>query len=211
MIIDTQTMLLRLLLSVALGGVIGFEREYGSKAAGFRTLILISMGSCLFTMFSIMITKDTPDRIAANIVTGIGFLGAGVILRRQGEVRGLTTAATIWVAASLGMGAGGGFYLITILATVIAAITLLVLTRAEKWIDNKHQSLQYKIVINARNHSLEHYEDLLKKHHLRFKRKNLRRTLKELQCTWSVNGSNENHQSFVNEIMEDENIYEFET
>lgn len=209
--LEINTMILRLLLAAVLGGALGFEREYVSKSAGFRTLILISMGSCLFTMFSIMFIGNSHDRIAANIVTGIGFLGAGVILRRQREVQGLTTAATIWITASLGMGAGGGFYWVSIAAAVIAVITLLILTRTEAWIDDKHRSLQYKIVISARNHSLDHYEDLLRKHQLHFKRQVLKRTMKELQCTWTVEGSGKNHKNFVNEIMEDENIYEFET
>ena len=209
--IEPETMLLRLLLSVVLGGAIGFEREYGSKAAGFRTLILISMGSCLFTMFSLMIDKNSTDRIASNIVTGIGFLGAGVILRRRGELQGITTAATIWITASLGMGAGGGFYWISIVGTVLAVITLIVLTRLERWIDEKHKSVQYKIVINARNHTLDYYEDIFKKHKLQFKRQLMRRTMKEIECTWLVRGSGKNHHEFVEEIIKDETVYEFES
>lgn len=210
MALEIDTMLMRLLLAVALGGALGFEREYGSKSAGFRTLILISTGSCLFTMFSIMFIGNSNDRIASNIVTGIGFLGAGVILRRQKEVHGLTTAATVWITASLGMGAGGGFYWISIAGAIVGVITLLVLTKTESWIDNLHKSIHYKITINARNQSLEHYEDLLRKHHLHFKRQFLKRTMKELQCIWKVEGSGKNHNKFVREMLDDENVYEFE-
>src|SRR5690242_12901719 len=102
--IEPETMLLRLLLSVLLGGALGFEREYGSKAAGFGTLILISMGSSLLTMFSLKVDPNSSDRIATNIVTSIGFLGPGVIFSRRDELQGITTAATIGITTSLEKG-----------------------------------------------------------------------------------------------------------
>src|SRR5262249_33409635 len=102
--------LIRFVLAAIWGGLVGAEREYRSKAAGFRTMIMISMGSCLFTMLSILIGGSTPDRIASNIVTGIGFLGAGVIFRGETKVNGSTTAASIWAVAAVGMGIGGGYY-----------------------------------------------------------------------------------------------------
>src|SRR5262245_32461881 len=103
----TETELLKLFISLIVGGVIGAEREYRSKSAGFRTIILITLGSTLFTIFSIQIGSATSaDRIASNIVTGIGFLGAGVIFREGSRVSGITTATTIWIAAALGMGIG---------------------------------------------------------------------------------------------------------
>src|SRR5512142_2466411 len=101
--------LIKLGLAVVIGGVLGAEREYRDKAAGFRTLILITVGSALFTIFSIsMDPGNSRTRIAANIVTGIGFLGAGAIIRENGRIGGLTTAATIWLSAALGMGIGAG-------------------------------------------------------------------------------------------------------
>ena len=99
----------KLLLAVVVGGIIGAEREVRSRAAGFRTIILICVGSTLFTMISMKIGgAANPDRIASNIITGIGFIGAGVIFHGQGHVSGITTAATIWIAAALGMSIGGG-------------------------------------------------------------------------------------------------------
>lgn len=95
---------LRISLAFGLGAIIGIEREYLNKAAGLRTLILISLGSCMFTIFSILIAERTPDRIASNIVTGIGLLAAGVIFKEDTRVKGLTTAASIWVTAAIGMG-----------------------------------------------------------------------------------------------------------
>lgn len=117
---------LRLALAAALGGAIGLEREYRHKPAGLRTNMLISLGSALFSILSVELGAGagSPDRIAAQVVTGIGFLGAGAILRSGENVHGLTTAATIWVNAAIGMAAGLGSYTI---ATVGAAITLVVL------------------------------------------------------------------------------------
>src|SRR6478752_5046840 len=99
-----EEMILKLLLVIAVGGVIGVERELRSKSAGFRTMILICLGSFLFTTFSMVVSHVSPDRIASNIVTGIGFLGAGVIFHSDNRVNGITTAATIWAVAALGMG-----------------------------------------------------------------------------------------------------------
>ena len=119
-------LLLRLLLAAGLGGAIGFEREIRQKPAGLRTNILIAVGSALFTALSIQIARagGTPDRISSQIVTGIGFLGAGAILRSEHHVQGMTTAATIWVNSAVGMAAGAGEFL---MATVTTAITLIVL------------------------------------------------------------------------------------
>jgi putative Mg2+ transporter-C (MgtC) family protein len=121
-------MVLRLLLAAALGAVIGYQRERANKPAGLRTHILISLGSALFTVVSIFGFGDGVDvsRVAAGVVTGIGFIGAGVIFRgmRGDHVMGLTTAASIWATAAIGLAAGAGMYLI---ATVVAAITVLVL------------------------------------------------------------------------------------
>jgi putative Mg2+ transporter-C (MgtC) family protein len=117
---------LRLLLAAGLGAAIGVEREIRQKPAGLRTNVLIGVGSALFTMISLQVgaVSGTPDRIAAQIVTGIGFLGAGAIMRSGLSVHGMTTAATIWVNAAIGMAAGAGEYA---MATMATAITILVL------------------------------------------------------------------------------------
>ncbi|MGZ5135759.1 MAG: MgtC/SapB family protein, partial [Flavitalea sp.] len=107
---SVENIVLKITIAFFLGGIIGIEREYLNKAAGLRTLILICIGSCLFTIFSILIGVDSRDRIASNIVTGIGFLGAGVIFKEDNRVKGLTTAASIWVTAAIGMGIGSGYY-----------------------------------------------------------------------------------------------------
>src|SRR5437763_12555929 len=100
----------RLLLAAVLGAAIGVEREYRQKPAGLRTNILIAIGSCLFTIVSLSLTAGAPDRsrVAGQIVTGIGFLGGGAIMRNRDTVHGMTTAATIWVNAAIGIAAGAG-------------------------------------------------------------------------------------------------------
>src|SRR5262249_48551453 len=128
---------LRLLLAAGLGAAIGLEREYRRKPAGLRTNMLIAVGSALFTIVSVEIGSKgaTPDRIAAQIVTGIGFLGAGAILRRGAAVKGMTTAATIWVVAAIGMAAGAGKSTIAFAATVVTLVVLAVLPPIEQYFD----------------------------------------------------------------------------
>jgi putative Mg2+ transporter-C (MgtC) family protein len=122
---------LRLLLAVGLGAGIGYQRERAGKAAGMRTLILVGAGAALFTVVSIFgfgAGGVDISRVAAGVVVGVGFLGAGVILRgqREEEVAGLTTAATIWVTAGVGLAAGAGMYLVAVIAAaVILGILLL--------------------------------------------------------------------------------------
>jgi putative Mg2+ transporter-C (MgtC) family protein len=127
--------LLRVVLAAALGGAIGFERELREREAGLRTHMLVSVGAALFTIVSAYAWTDwrfsnasgivfDPTRIAAQIVTGIGFLGAGAIIRQGLSVRGLTTAATLWVVAAIGMATGAGFYTAAVITTVLVILSL---------------------------------------------------------------------------------------
>src|SRR5919109_3747001 len=144
--------LIKLGMAVLVGGLIGAEREYQDKAAGFRTIILITVGSTLFTIFSVSMDPGfTRTRVAANIVTGIGFLGAGAIVREHGRIGGLTTAATIWLAAALGMGIGAGELIFVMISTLIVIIVLLVFPRLELWIDHIRESRTYKIIVSTTN------------------------------------------------------------
>jgi putative Mg2+ transporter-C (MgtC) family protein len=128
----------RLLLAAGLGAVIGLEREYHQKPAGLRTNILIALGSALLTILSISIgTGSTPDRIAAGIVTGIGFLGGGAILRSGKSVHGMTTAATIWVNAAIGMAAGAGEFATASAATGLTIVVLAVLPPIESYFERR--------------------------------------------------------------------------
>ncbi len=120
-------MVLRLLLAVALGAIIGYQRERARKSAGLRTHVLICLGAALFTVTSIYgFGGDDTARVAAGVVAGIGFLGAGAIIRGgEGIVAGLTTAATIWAVAGIGLAAGAGLYLVSAVTTLLISIVLL--------------------------------------------------------------------------------------
>ncbi len=132
----TWTMVRDLVIAAFLGGVIGLERTTATRPAGLRTYMLVSVGSCLFTLLSIHgfpmqgSSRDTA-RVAAQIVSGVGFLGVGAIWRAQDTMKGLTTAAGLWVAAAIGMAAGTGFGLLALVATILVLIILSVLHRFE--------------------------------------------------------------------------------
>jgi putative Mg2+ transporter-C (MgtC) family protein len=128
----------RLVLSAVLSGAIGFEREFHGRAAGFRTHILLCVGSTLVMLTSMHIFEVyygrvacDPARLAAGVVTGIGFLGAGTIMRSRASVRGLTTAASLWVVAGIGLAVGSGLYFASIFATLLTIVTLMLFSRLE--------------------------------------------------------------------------------
>jgi putative Mg2+ transporter-C (MgtC) family protein len=136
--VDDLEAVRRMCLSAALGAMLGLEREWNQKSAGLRTNMLITMGSTLFTLMSIDLSASSggdATRIAAQIVTGIGFLGAGAIMRTGGSVHGLTTAAMIWVNAAVGVAVGGGEYHLALIATATTLIVLLTLNPVERIID----------------------------------------------------------------------------
>lgn len=129
--------MLRLLVAVVLGALIGLERERHNHPAGLRTMSMVSVGSCLFTLLGASLFRgpgEDPTRIAAQIVTGVGFLGAGAILRDGGGIRGLTTAATIWVVAAIGMAAGFGAYVLAIGGTALVLLALLSMRLLRHWL-----------------------------------------------------------------------------
>ncbi len=207
----TQIELVKLFVSLIIGGVIGAEREYRSKSAGFRTIILITLGSTLFTIFSMQIgSPGSPDRIASNIVTGIGFLGAGVIFREGNRVNGITTATTIWIAAALGMGVGGGYFIICILATALVLLVLYGFTLLEKYIDSASQTRNYKIVCHYENKTLFHYEQLFKEFKLHSYRGTQSKTSDTITGSWIIYGPARNHEKLIGVLLKDEKIKEFD-
>ncbi len=134
----------RLLAAFLMGSVIGLEREKKKRSAGFRTHILVCMGSCLIMLVSLHIyelyKEDVPldpARIAAGVVTGIGFLGAGTIIRSSEGARGLTTAASIWISSAIGLAVGCGFFSAAFISTIMAFLTLAFLKRLEKRLEDK--------------------------------------------------------------------------
>jgi putative Mg2+ transporter-C (MgtC) family protein len=203
--------ILKLLLAILIGGVIGAEREYQNKSAGFRTMMLISMGSALFTIISMDIDQtNSPDRIASNIVTGIGFVGAGVIFKGDTGINGITTAATIWVTAALGMGIGAGYEWMSIVGCAMLMPILYAFTFVEKWLDKLNKLHVYKIVCPYREEVLEEFEKRFKAHRLKSERGVFRREGNNFSATWNVQGPEKNHRVLIHEILEDPSIKSFE-
>ena len=205
-----DVLLFRFLLVIIVGGLIGAEREYRSKSAGLRTMILICLGSFLFTTFSIHISGSTNDRIASNIVTGIGFLGAGVIFKSDNRINGLTTAAAIWATAALGMGIADGEYLIVLIATLVVLASLYLFTILETWLDRLNQTHDYKIVSIYKPDLLNEYELLFQKYKLKFKRIKQTKNGEFISGSWTVNGLEKNHNLFIENILHDSSVKEFE-
>src|ERR1700735_4077400 len=138
----------RLLMAAALGGVVGLEREWRHKDSGLRTNILICVGSALFTIMSVVIAGDTSNnrgQIAANIVQGVGFLGAGLILHTKNRVLGLTSAATVFVVAAIGMTCGAGLYIEALIATVLVLISLQAVGAVESKLGWKRYPMIYEV------------------------------------------------------------------
>ena len=149
---------LRLVLSFLIGTMLGVEREYRSKAAGLRTMIVICLGSTIFTEISLSIGGASPDRIASNIITGIGFLGAGVIFKDGLTISGITTATTIWISAALGMAVGAGEYAIAVVGSVVVLIVLTAFEKIKIWIEEIHQARIYKIHLSDQSNFQQELE-----------------------------------------------------
>ncbi|HTN68821.1 MAG TPA: MgtC/SapB family protein [Dysgonamonadaceae bacterium] len=147
------TFVLRLLASIVAGGLVGLERQYSNKSAGFRTNTLVAMGACIYVLINVTLTKvgGDPTRIIGQIVTGIGFLGAGVILHHGGSIQGLTTAATIWCSAALGSLAGLGLYWETLICT-IAIIIVNTTFKADRFL-SKYEKKEEKPPFNPEEDS----------------------------------------------------------
>jgi putative Mg2+ transporter-C (MgtC) family protein len=162
-------LLLSVLLAALVGGLIGLEREYHDKTAGLRTMILVATGSALFTILSQVIGGAIdPARIAAALVSGIGFLGAGAIIKAGMNIRGLTTAATIWLVASLGMGMGAGQYALTFAVTFFVLLVLWILPFLERRIDAMHQFLPFYITTHNHDDCEQQILDILKQEKIHY-------------------------------------------
>jgi len=201
--------LIKLGMAVLLGGLIGAEREFRDKAAGFRTMIFITVGATLFTIFSLRIGSEiNPTRIAANIVSGIGFLGAGTIIREEGKIAGLTTAATIWLAAALGMGIGAGEYATAFVAAAVILIILWFFPAIERWIDQIHHTATYEITFGGSESKIAQLYELFEQHHLTVTMHKRQRRNGTYTCTWKAIGKPKDHQKLLKVLLSDADLYE---
>ncbi len=157
----------RLAVALVAGAAIGVERQWHQKMAGLRTNALVALGSAGFVAFSGVVAQGDPTRIAAQVVSGIGFLGAGVILREGVNVRGLNTAATLWCSAMVGTFAGGGFYVLSLGAAVLVVVTNIAMRSAVLGITRRQQAssgdaeTQYSIAVTCRSAEEAHVRSLL--------------------------------------------------
>ncbi|MFT3822620.1 MAG: MgtC/SapB family protein [Chitinophagaceae bacterium] len=206
-----EEMFIRLLLAGLWGGIVGAEREYRSKSAGFRTMIMISIGSCFFTMMSNSIGgTGNPDRIASNIVTGIGFLGAGVIFRGETRVTGITTAASIWTVAAVGMGIGAGYYVAAASASLLVLVVLAILPKLEIALDKWNLSRTYLIQCSFSETARTDYERLLEQCRLKYQLVKQVKTENSLSMTWEVQGNARYHEQFITTVEKDPAAKRFE-
>ena len=196
----------RLLAALLIGGLIGAEREYRSKATGFRTMIMICVGAALFTMIS---TRFGDSRIAANIVQGIGFLGAGIIFKEESRVKGLTTAATVWAVSALGMSIGGGYYDIALVGFVLIMGSLLFLSKLSYRIARLNQTREYKVVTLYKHKTLDQYERMFTEAGLSPRRGPQQRIGTEISGRWRVSGPEKAHEKCIKRLLNDPDVKEF--
>jgi putative Mg2+ transporter-C (MgtC) family protein len=198
----------KMLMAVAIGAVIGTEREYRSKSAGLRTMIMVSLASCVFTIMSIRIGVENPDRLAANILTGLGFLGAGVIFRDENRISGITTATTIWMVAALGMAVGAGYDYLAIFGTGLVLAILIFLVYVQNQIENIHQARNYRILCEYQDETLDKYEALFKEFDMKILRGVQNKTEKRIIGRWVLIGSVQNHKKLTTYLLLDPDIKE---
>jgi putative Mg2+ transporter-C (MgtC) family protein len=202
---------IKLLLAILVGGLIGAEREYRDKAAGFRTIIFICVGASLFTNFSIKLGgADDATRIAANIVSGVGFLGAGAIMRGTNKVMGLTTASTIWLAAALGMGIGGEEYGLAIAAAVAVLAVLWVFPHIESWIDNIRDSRRYMVTCPVDGDKFRTVEEIFLSSGMGVRRGKRAKSGDDMTCSWDVHGKPQDHDQLVEKLLAHADVKEFQ-
>jgi putative Mg2+ transporter-C (MgtC) family protein len=202
---------LSLTVALVLGAAIGLERELSDKAAGLRTNILICIGSCLFMIVSKNFTgilNADPTRIAAQIVTGIGFIGAGAIMHRGGQVSGLTTAATIWVVAAVGMACGVGDYSIAAFTTAMTLLVQVVFTRLDAYVDELRQRHNFRISSDLDEAGLEEIKTIFRDSDVKVLRRKLMKKDGLYFSEWYVAGPRLEQKNVVRKLLSNVHVRE---
>ncbi|MCW3079432.1 MgtC/SapB family protein [Segetibacter sp.] len=196
-------------LSILCGAIIGFEREYNNKSAGFRTIILICLGSTIFTIVS-KHGSGSDDRISANIITGIGFIGAGVIFKDKLSVLGLTTAAVIWTTAGIGMATGIGYHFLAFSLTIFTIIVLSLFGRIEYLIDRLNHTRTINITFkDADISNIKIIEKYLLDRRMKSKRIMMNKSKGQLFAILKVRGTERQFVLLNEELIKTENIVEY--
>ncbi|MGE5601835.1 MAG: MgtC/SapB family protein [Nitrososphaerales archaeon] len=203
------TDLIKLVAAFLAGLALGVEREYHDKSAGMRTITLICVGAALFVIFSQRIPSEA-GRVAAQIVTGVGFLGAGVILQRRGQVVGLTTASTIWVAAALGVGMGLGALLFTAIATVLVILVLSALPAFESIFQRAVSFRSYKITVTLDPSKPARLKKAFTDLGLKVREESQVKGKESIVLMWYVSGKPSLHRQICDAMIKDAEIKEFD-
>ncbi|WP_044222058.1 MgtC/SapB family protein [Chitinophaga pinensis] len=201
---------IKVIVAIVIGGLLGLEREYRHKAAGMRTLTLICLGSTLFTILSVeMGYPNSPDRVASNILTGVGFIGAGVIFKGDFTIDGITTAATIWIASALGIAIGMSHYVLAIFSLAIVLLLLLGLKALEGKIGKWREKRIYTISYPADQHKEHEIITLFQQHKLNYKL--LLQTKKDtlIEHKYEISGKPHAMSAITEFLLSDKNIHHF--
>ncbi len=200
-----------LLVALLIGAFVGAEREYRSKAAGFRTLILICVGSSLFTLLSLRLgSPNSHDRIASNIITGIGFIGAGVIFRDGVNIAGLTTATSIWVTAALGMAAGAGEFVLAGIGLVLVIVVLALFEKLQQVIDRLNHMRPCRIQFRSDKSTLAAIEKGIAACGLSSANRKFVRTDGIFSVTYQLTGKEDAHSRFIDYLLSNDQVDGFE-
>lgn len=196
-------------VSLLAGSLVGLEREYKNKSAGFRTIVLICLGATTFTIVS-RYGVGSDDRIAANIITGIGFIGAGVIFKDKFSVMGLTTAAVIWIVAGIGMAAGVGYYSLSLFLAVTTVLILSVFNKVENTMERVFLMRTIFVIFQDMNiNHLEALKQVMDKHRIKYRRKTVSKRDRKLSVVFELTGDRENLRAFNNEMISLTYVEEF--
>jgi putative Mg2+ transporter-C (MgtC) family protein len=208
---ELKEILLKLVISVLIGAILGGEREYRNKSAGLRTIILICLGSTLFTILSLKIGDETgASRVAANIVTGIGFIGAGAIMREGLSISGMTTASTIWVAAALGMAVGVGEFALAFYAMIIAFLVLTAFSYLQRFLVLLTKTIELHLTLDSGKNEIKDVEREMDKLKLKFlRRKEFRKDDRALY-QYDVIGKEKNISALVAYLSKSQSVRSFD-
>jgi len=209
----------RLVLAGFLGGLIGLERELKAKPAGLRTTLLICMGAAMFTQLSVQMAllatgggdalRADPARLAAQIIPGIGFIGAGAILHGKGRVTGLTTAATLWVVTAIGIAVGAGAYVQAIGTTIMVLGTLLLLARWERIINIRVSHRRYTAAVDPSSEAFERLLERFAHGRLQVKVERVEKTAAHVEVTFRVTGPADDHDQLMKHMIQDNGVRRF--
>jgi len=206
-----EDQILKVLIALVMGVLLGLEREYKRKAAGMRTMTLICMSSTVFTILSAELGyPHSADRVASNILTGVGFIGAGVIFKGDYSIDGITTAASIWIAAAIGMAVGMSQYLLAASALAGALIVLIVLEFVERKIADINVKRYYTIFFHEEKFPHIEVENILQGFNLKYKRMMIIRKEHIVEVNYAVRGSHEKMEQFDNFLLTNSNISQYE-